>query len=143
MKIRPSKTKYKKEFKKLKTLFTKKNTLNKFLGKYAIIAKNSARLTHQQIETGRRILSKNLKKKNSKIWVKLFTNIPITKKSVGVRMGKGKASIDQFIILIKPGHTLYEIETSKLTYSQIKIIYIKLKHKLSINIRLLFLGLIV
>ncbi len=105
----PRKTKYKK---------MQKGTIpNKILsqaesviyGNYAFKAASFGIITNKQLEAARRVIMKKIKKQG-KLWIRVFTHIPKTKKPVEVRMGKGKGSIDSWITKIQPGTILYEID---------------------------------
>jgi len=117
MLLTPRKTKYKK---------TQKGTLpNKLLsnseqiafGNFAFKSINFGILTNKQIESARRVIMKKIKKQG-KLWVRIFTHLPKTKKPVEVRMGKGKGSVDSWITKIKPGTILYEIDGISLKLAQ-------------------------
>lgn len=82
---------------------------NIIFGKYAFKAITFGILTNKQIESARRVIMKKIKKQG-KLWIRIFPHLPKTKKPIEVRMGKGKGSVDSWIIKIKPGSILYEID---------------------------------
>lgn len=82
---------------------------NIIFGKYAFKATTFGILTNKQIESARRVIMKKIKKQG-KLWIRIFPHSPKTKKPIEVRMGKGKGSVDSWIIKIKPGSILYEID---------------------------------
>lgn len=79
-----------------------------FFGRYGLKALKPGKLTFIQIESCRKTLKRGLRK-NGFLWIRVFTWVPVTKKSVGVRMGKGKGNISHWIAPIKKGQILFEI----------------------------------
>lgn len=78
-------------------------------GSYAFKAITFGIISNKQLEAARRVIIKKIKKQG-KLWIRVFTHLPKTKKPVEVRMGKGKGSVDSWIVKIKPGTILYEID---------------------------------
>lgn len=104
--------KFKKYFKKrfLKNnLQYRSNDLQ--FGYYGLKALNQGCLTPKHIESGRKSINQVLKR-SGKIWIRVFPTLPLTKKPVEVRMGKGKGGVSTTICHIKPGSVIYEINTS-------------------------------
>ncbi|MGX7589375.1 50S ribosomal protein L16 [Candidatus Vidania fulgoroideorum] len=66
-------------------------------------------LTFNQIESARKVLAK-ITKKNGKIIIRVFPNIPRTHKPIEVRMGNGKGDIEKYVYKIKPGDIIFEID---------------------------------
>lgn len=79
-----------------------------FFGEYAIKAISRGFLNGKHIEAARRVISRTMKRQG-KIWIRIFPDKPITKKPLEVRMGKGKGNVEDWVINIKPGKILYEI----------------------------------
>ena len=77
-------------------------------GEYGIKAVTPGMLTARQIEAARRSLSRHLKR-SGKLWIRIFPDIPYTKKPAETRMGSGKGSPEYWITKIKPGRILFEI----------------------------------
>ena len=77
-------------------------------GNFGIQSIENGYLTAKQIESTRRVLTRSLKK-NGKIWIRCFPNIPITKKPNETRIGKGKGNISFWVVNVKPGQILFEI----------------------------------
>ena len=77
-------------------------------GTIALQAVQSGWLTARQIEAGRRVLTRNARK-GGKLWIRVFPDLPITKKPAETRMGSGKGSVEYWVAVIKPGRILYEI----------------------------------
>jgi large subunit ribosomal protein L16 len=67
------------------------------------------RINIKQLEATRRIISRSLKGKNRRLWVRCCPNVPITKKPQQVRMGKGKGTFDSWVYKIKAGKILFEV----------------------------------
>jgi large subunit ribosomal protein L16 len=66
-------------------------------------------LTARQIESARRAITRFVKR-GGKIWIRIFPDVPITKKPLEVRMGSGKGNVEYWVAKIQPGRVLYEIE---------------------------------
>ncbi|MGC6404382.1 MAG: 50S ribosomal protein L16 [Candidatus Comchoanobacterales bacterium] len=66
-------------------------------------------LTARQIESARRVLSRQMKKANGKIYIRVFPDYPRTAKPAEVRQGKGKGSVDRYVFRAKPGAMIFEI----------------------------------
>jgi len=77
-------------------------------GDYALQAVDAGWLTSRQIEAGRRVLTRYIKR-TGKLWIRVFPHHPITKRPESTRMGSGKGSCDYWVAVIKPGNILYEI----------------------------------
>lgn len=82
---------------------------NVSFGEYALKATDRGRLTARQIEAARRTITRHVKR-GGKLWIRVFPDVPITKKPIEVRQGKGKGNVEYWIAQIQPGSVLYEIE---------------------------------
>lgn len=103
----PTKIKYKKNFKG--NLIGKTSKGFKIIfGEYAIKILKETRLTSNQIESARRIMIKKMKHLGF-LWIRIFPDIPITKKPSENRMGKGKGTFSFYVSKIKKGQILFEI----------------------------------
>jgi len=78
-------------------------------GEYGLKATTRGRITARQIEAARRAVTRHVKR-GGKLWIRIFPDVPITKKPVEVRMGKGKGGVEYWVSKIQPGRMLYEIE---------------------------------
>ena len=106
--LQPKKTKYKKQQKgKLRGFATSGATVN--FGHYGLKATTRGRVTARQIEAARRAMTRYIKR-GGKIWIRIFPDVPITKKPVEVRMGKGKGNVEYWVAKVQPGKILYEME---------------------------------
>jgi len=77
-------------------------------GEFGIQALDSAWLSARQIEAGR-IAATHFLRREGKIYIRVFPDKPISKKPLETRMGKGKADVDYWAAVVKPGTVLYEI----------------------------------
>lgn len=102
-------------------------------GMYGIYAMESIRLNAEQIEAARFAILKTVGRKDLKLWVRVFPHIPVTKKPLEVRMGKGKGSVDHFVAYVKAGKLLYEFNCP--SESRAKAAYKQAAYKLPIKVR--------
>lgn len=106
--LQPKKTKYRKQHKGRIHGFAKGGTALNF-GSYGLKALEPERITARQIESARRAISRHLKRVG-KLWIRLFPDVPVTKKPADVRMGKGKGTPEYFVSKVKPGRILFEVD---------------------------------
>lgn len=105
--LMPKKTKYRKQQKgRNRGKAYRGNSLA--FGTYGLKAIELGRINSRQIEAGRVVLSRTMKRAG-KIWIRVFPDKPLTAKPVGVRMGKGKGSVEEWVMNIKPGRIIFEI----------------------------------
>ena len=78
-------------------------------GDYGLKALEPGWVTAREIEAGRIAITRFIKR-HGRIWVRLFPDKPVTKKPQETRMGKGKGAPDQWVMVVKPGRVLYEME---------------------------------
>jgi large subunit ribosomal protein L16 len=104
----PKKTKYRKAHKG-KNVGLAKGASTLAFGSYGLKATSHARLTSRQIEAARRTATRHMKRVG-KLWIRVFPDIPVTKKPADVRMGKGKGSVEYYIFRVKPGRIIFEID---------------------------------
>ncbi len=105
--LEPKKTKFRKQQKgKFSHIANKGNIIN--FGDFAIKSLQCSRITAKQIEAARRSISRNLKR-GGKIWIRIFPDKPITKKSLEVRQGKGKGNVECWAAYVQPGRIIFEI----------------------------------
>ena len=106
--LQPKKTKYRKQQKgKLRGFATSGAKVS--FGEYGLKALTRGRVTARQIEAARRAMTRHIKR-GGKVWIRIFPDVPITKKPVEVRMGKGKGNVEYWVAKIQPGKVLYEME---------------------------------
>lgn len=136
MKQFPNNIKYKKYQKNKNNflfLFEKKLFLPSN-GQYGIQSIDSGKIKFKHIEACRKTLKRGLKKLGY-LWIKLFTNIPIFKKSLASRMGKGKGNLVYWVDIIKKGQILFEI--GGIDLSKVNFILNKSKSKLPFKTKII------
>lgn len=104
----PKKTKYRKQMKGRNRGIATRGTELSF-GQYGLKSEGTDRITSRQIEAARRAMTRYIRR-GGKIWIRIFPDVPITKKPAEVRMGSGKGSIDHYAARVKPGHIMFEME---------------------------------
>jgi large subunit ribosomal protein L16 len=105
--LMPKRTKYRKQQKgRNRGKAYRGNSLA--FGTYGLKALELGRINSRQIEAGRVALSRTMKR-TGKIWIRVFPDKPLTSKPVGVRMGKGKGSVEEWVMNIQPGRIIFEI----------------------------------
>ncbi|MFH0907767.1 MAG: 50S ribosomal protein L16 [bacterium] len=78
-------------------------------GEYGLQALDRAWVTAKQIEACRVAISRAMKRKG-KMWIRIFPDLPITKKPLEVRQGKGKGPVEQWVAVVRPGRLLFEMD---------------------------------
>lgn len=78
-------------------------------GSYGLKAIEPERITSRQIEAARRAATRYMKRVG-KMWIRVFPDIPVTKKPTDVRMGKGKGSVEYYVFRVKPGRIIFELD---------------------------------
>jgi len=106
--LQPRRTKFRKQQKgRNRGVASRGNSVA--FGDFALKATTRGRITARQIEAARRAMTRHVKR-GGKIWIRIFPDVPVTKKPIEVRMGKGKGNVEYWIAQIKPGRVLYEME---------------------------------
>ena len=106
--LQPVRTKYRKAFKgRINGHATRAAVLN--YGAYGLKALEPERIIGKQIEAARVALTRHMKRQG-RVWTRIFPNIPVSKKPVEVRMGKGKGAPEYWACRVKPGRILFEID---------------------------------
>ena len=82
-------------------------TLN--FGEYGLKALEPERVTARQIEAARRAISRHVKRVG-RLWIRIFPDVPVTRKPAEVRMGSGKGSVEFWVCRVKPGRILFEVD---------------------------------
>ena len=77
-------------------------------GDFGLQALESAWLTSRQIEAARRAITHHVRR-GGKIWIRVFTDKPVTRKPAETRMGSGKGAPDHWVVVVKPGRILFEM----------------------------------
>ena len=127
--LQPVRTKYRKAHKgRIHGSAGRGHILN--YGSYGLKALQPDRIVSKQIEAARVALTRYMKR-TGKVWLRIFPNIPVSKKPVEVRMGKGKGSLEYWVCWVIPGRIIFEIDG--VTESVAKIALYKASTKLPIK----------
>ena len=78
-------------------------------GQYGLKSQEPDRVTARQIEAARRAITLQMKRAG-RVWIRVFPDLPVSKKPTEVRMGKGKGSVEFWAARVKPGRILFEID---------------------------------
>ncbi len=106
--LQPKRTKFRKQFKgRNRGLATTGSKVS--FGEFGLKAVERGRITARQIEAARRAMTRHIKR-GGKIWIRVFPDVPVSKKPLEVRMGKGKGNVEFWVCKIQPGRVLYEME---------------------------------
>jgi large subunit ribosomal protein L16 len=103
-------------------------------GDFALQATEAGRLTARQLEAGRIAISRSIKR-GGKIWVRVYPDIPVTKKPAETRMGSGKGNPEFWVSKILPGRILFEM--NGVTKEQAQEAFLRAAHKLPFKTRFL------
>ncbi|OBS10027.1 50S ribosomal protein L16 [Acidihalobacter prosperus] len=106
--LQPKRTKFRKQFKGRNSGLATVGDKVSF-GEYGLKALDRGRITARQIEAARRAMTRHIKR-GGKIWIRVFPDVPVTKKPLEVRMGSGKGNVEYWVAKILPGRVLYEME---------------------------------
>jgi len=108
--LQPKKIRWRKHHKELQRIRGKSPrgaSLN--FGKYGLKAMEPGRITARQIEAARITMTRHIKRQG-RIWIRMFPDLPVSKKPAEVRMGKGKGSPEFWVAAVKAGRILYEMD---------------------------------
>jgi large subunit ribosomal protein L16 len=106
--LQPKKSKFRKAFKgRIHGTATKGATLA--FGQFGLKALEPERVTARQIEAARRALTRFMKRAG-RVWIRVYPDVPVSKKPIEVRMGKGKGTPEVWVCRVKPGRILFEVD---------------------------------
>lgn len=106
--LQPKRTKFRKQHKgRIKGVAKGGVSLN--FGSYGLKALEPERVTSRQIEATRRAITRAMKRAG-RVWIRIFPDVPVSKKPTEVRMGKGKGSPEFWAARVKPGRIMFEID---------------------------------
>ena len=106
--LQPMRTKFRKAHKgRIKGIATSGATLA--FGQYGLKAVEPERITARQIEAARRALTRHMKR-SGRVWIRVYPDVPVSKKPLEVRMGSGKGAPEFWVARVKPGRVLFEID---------------------------------
>jgi large subunit ribosomal protein L16 len=104
----PKKTKYRKLFKGRVHGDASRGSFVAF-GQYGLKALEPARITARQIEASRRALTRQMRRLG-RVWIRIFPDVPVSRKPAEVRMGSGKGSVEFWAARVHPGRIIFEID---------------------------------
>jgi large subunit ribosomal protein L16 len=106
--LQPKRTKFRKAHKgRVKGVAKGGTTLN--FGSYGLKATEPGRVTARQIEATRRAITRHMKRAG-RVWIRIFPDVPVSKKPTEVRMGKGKGTPEFWMCRVKPGRIMFEVD---------------------------------
>ena len=109
--LQPKRTKFRKQFKgRIRGRATSATTLD--YGEYGLKALEPERITARQIEAARRAITRAMKRQG-RVWIRMFPDIPVSKKPAEVRLGAGKGAPEFWACRVKPGRVLFEVDGVK------------------------------
>ena len=106
--LSPKRTKFRKAFKGRIHGNAKGGTDLNF-GAYGLKALEPERITARQIEAARRAITRHIKRAG-RVWIRIFPDVPVSSKPAEVRMGKGKGSPEFWVVRVKPGKIMFELD---------------------------------
>ncbi len=106
--LQPKRTKFRKQHKGRIHGNAKGGTSLSF-GAYGLKAQEPERITARQIEAARRAITRHMKRAG-RVWIRIFPDVPISKKPTEVRMGKGKGTPEYWAARVAPGRIMFEID---------------------------------
>ena len=106
--LSPKKTKFRKQFKG-RIHGNAKGSYSLNYGSFGLKALQPERITSRQIESARKAITRHLKRAG-KMWIRIFPDVPVSKKPVEVRMGKGKGANEFWACRVKPGRIMFEVD---------------------------------
>ena len=106
--LQPMRTKFRKAHKgRIKGIASSGVTLA--FGHYGLKALEPERITARQIEAARRALTRHMKR-SGQVWIRVYPDVPVSKKPLEVRMGSGKGTPELWVARVKPGRIMFEID---------------------------------
>ena len=106
--LQPKRTKFRKQFKG-RIHGEAKGGFELNFGAYGLKAAEPDRITARQIEAARRALTRHMKRQG-RVWIRVFPDVPVSKKPTEVRMGKGKGAVEFWAAKVNPGRIMFEID---------------------------------
>ncbi|MBS1705931.1 MAG: 50S ribosomal protein L16 [Armatimonadetes bacterium] len=104
----PKRMKYRKQHRgRMAGIATRGNYID--FGDYGIMANECGWITNRQIEAARIAMTRSIRR-GGKVWIRVFPDKPITKKPLEQRMGKGKAPVEGWVAVVKPGRIMFEMD---------------------------------
>jgi large subunit ribosomal protein L16 len=105
--LSPKRTKFRKKQRgRITGVATRNNKIS--FGEFALVALERKWITNRQIEAARVAMTRHIKR-GGKVWIRIFPDVPYTKKPAETRMGKGKGNPEYWVAVVKPGTVMFEI----------------------------------
>ena len=133
--LSPKRTKYRKRMRgKMRGDATRGNKIS--FGDFALVAMEHHWITNRQIEASRIAITRHIKR-GGKVWIRIFPDMPYTKKHAETRMGKGKGNPEYWVAIVKPGTIMFEVSgiSLELARSAMRLAGSKLPIKTKIVVR--------
>src|SRR6476619_4792094 len=106
--LQPMRTKFRKAHKgRIKGLAT--SGVDLAFGQFGLKALEPERVSARQIEAARRAMTRHMKRAG-RVWIRIYPDVPVSKKPIEVRMGKGKGTPEMWVCRVKPGRIMFEID---------------------------------
>jgi large subunit ribosomal protein L16 len=106
--LQPMRTKFRKAHKgRIKGIAS--SAVDLAFGQFGLKAIEPDRVTARQIEAARRALTRHMKR-SGRVWIRVFPDVPVSKKPLEVRMGSGKGTPEFWVCRVKPGRIIFEID---------------------------------
>ena len=106
--LQPTRTKFRKAHKgRIHGIAT--SAIDLAFGQFGLKAMEPERLTARQIEAARRALTRHMKRAGQ-VWIRVYPDVPVSKKPLEVRMGSGKGNVELWVTRVKPGRILFEVD---------------------------------
>ena len=106
--LQPKRTKFRKQFKGRISGEAKGGSDLNF-GTFGLKATEPERISARQIEAARRAITRHMKRQG-RVWIRVFPDVPVSAKPIEVRMGSGKGSTDRWVCKVKPGRIMFEVD---------------------------------
>jgi len=108
--LSPKRIKFRKKQRRINRTLGRRATRNNSLafGEYGLVALEAKWITNRQIEAARIAMTRHIKR-GGKVWIRVFPDIPYTKKPAETRMGKGKGNPEYWVAAVRPGEIMFEL----------------------------------
>jgi large subunit ribosomal protein L16 len=133
--LQPKRTKFRKTFKG-RIHGEAKGGFELNFGQFGLKAVEPERITARQIEAARRAMTREMKRQG-RVWIRIFPDVPVSAKPTEVRMGSGKGSVDFWAARVKPGRIMFEIDgvTETVAREALRLAAMKLPVKTRVVVR--------
>ena len=106
--MQPKRTKFRKQYKGRNRGLAQRGSAVSF-GDFGLKADERSRMTAREIEAARRAMTRYVKR-GGQVWIRVFPDVPVSKKPLEVRMGSGKGNVEYYVARVQPGKVLFEME---------------------------------